>query len=78
MDKVKKIIKEKKNRTFSKTKQNKKQKNKQTNKNKKQKQKLKAGLVAHSFNSSAWEDRSRPSLQSKFQDSQGYTEKACF
>jgi hypothetical protein len=41
-------------------------------------------VVAHTFNPSTWEveagrflSLSQPGLQSKFQDSQGYTEKPC-
>jgi hypothetical protein len=46
----------------------------------------KPGVVAHAFNPSTWEAeaggflfwvRGQPGLQSKFQDSQGYTEKPC-
>jgi hypothetical protein len=45
----------------------------------------KPGVVAHTFNPSTWERqrqgnfsvRGQPGPQSKFQDSQGYTEKPC-
>jgi hypothetical protein len=49
-----------------------------------QEQEFVPGVVAHTFNPSTWEAEaggflsSRPAgLQSKFQDSQGYTEKPC-
>ena len=55
-----------------------------TSPNSPQKSKLSRAVVAHTFNPSTWEaeagrflSRGQPGLQSKFQDSQGYTEKSC-
>jgi hypothetical protein len=48
------------------------------------KKKKRRAVVAHAFHLSTWEEeaggflsRGHPSLQSEFQDSQGYTEKPC-